>query len=195
MQDAMALKELFEKQKKGNKDENKADDNEEILQFIGFIIGTEEYAIPILNILEIVKPIGYTRVPETPNYVLGVFNLRGNVFPLISLRLKFGLPPEKLNKDMRYLVVRHNDQIAGFYIDRLTEAIRIKQSDIDPVPETLLENNQLIFGIGKREDKLVSILKVEEILKKRLLRVLVNPKEIRVCFYTPRHWHKKLWSV
>ncbi|CCB79370.1 positive regulator of CheA protein activity (CheW) [Helicobacter bizzozeronii CIII-1] len=166
MQDAMALKELFEKQKKGNKDENKADDNEEILQFIGFIIGTEEYAIPILNILEIVKPIGYTRVPETPNYVLGVFNLRGNVFPLISLRLKFGLPPEKLNKDMRYLVVRHNDQIAGFYIDRLTEAIRIKQSDIDPVPETLLENNQLIFGIGKREDKLVSILKVEEILKK-----------------------------
>ncbi|BDQ26928.1 chemotaxis protein CheW [Helicobacter heilmannii] len=165
MQDAMALKELFEKQKRGGKDE-KPEDNEEILQFIGFIIGNEEYAIPILNILEIVKPIGYTRVPETPNYVLGVFNLRGNVFPLISLRLKFGLPAEKLNKDMRYLVVRHNDQIAGFYIDRLTEAIRIKQSDIDPVPETLLENNQLIYGIGKREDKLVSILKVEEILKK-----------------------------
>nr|WP_053825593.1 chemotaxis protein CheW [Helicobacter heilmannii] len=161
----MALKELFEKQKRGGKDE-KPEDNEEILQFIGFIIGNEEYAIPILNILEIVKPIGYTRVPETPNYVLGVFNLRGNVFPLISLRLKFGLPAEKLNKDMRYLVVRHNDQIAGFYIDRLTEAIRIKQSDIDPVPETLLENNQLIYGIGKREDKLVSILKVEEILKK-----------------------------
>ncbi|WP_286349475.1 chemotaxis protein CheW [Helicobacter felistomachi] len=161
----MTLKELFEKQKRGGQDE-KPEDNEEVLQFIGFIIGNEEYAIPILNILEIVKPIGYTRVPETPNYVLGVFNLRGNVFPLISLRLKFGLPAEKMNKDMRYLVVRHNDQIAGFFIDRLTEAIRIKQSDIDPVPETLLENNQLIFGIGKREDKLVSILKVEEILKK-----------------------------
>ncbi|WP_233704326.1 chemotaxis protein CheW [Helicobacter cynogastricus] len=164
MKDAMALKEIFDKQK--NKDEIKAGDTEEILQFIGFIIGSEEYAIPILNILEIVKPIDCTRVPETPKYVLGVFNLRGNVFPLISLRLKFGLPSEKPNKDMRYLVVRHNDQIAGFYIDRLTEAIRIKQSDIDPVPETLLENNQLIFGIGKREDKLVSILKVEEILKK-----------------------------
>ncbi|BEG56788.1 Purine-binding chemotaxis protein CheW [Helicobacter sp. NHP21005] len=163
--DTMTLKELFEKQKRGGQDE-KPEDNEEVLQFIGFIIGNEEYAIPILNILEIVKPIGYTRVPETPNYVLGVFNLRGNVFPLISLRLKFGLPAEKMNKDMRYLVVRHNDQIAGFFIDRLTEAIRIKQSDIDPVPETLLENNQLIFGIGKREDKLVSILKVEEILKK-----------------------------
>ncbi|BDQ28524.1 chemotaxis protein CheW [Helicobacter ailurogastricus] len=164
MQDAIALKELFEKQKKGEVE--KQEDTEEILQFIGFIIGSEEYAIPILNILEIVKPIGYTRVPETPNYVLGVFNLRGNVFPLISLRLKFGLSAEKLNKDMRYLVVRHKDQIAGFFIDRLTEAIRIKQSDIDPVPETLLENNQLIYGIGKREDKLVSILKVEEILKK-----------------------------
>lgn len=66
------LKDLFEKQKEASAG-SKQEDNEEILQFIGFIIGDEEYAIPILNILEIVKPIGYTRVPETPNYVLGVF--------------------------------------------------------------------------------------------------------------------------
>ncbi|MGL2854641.1 chemotaxis protein CheW, partial [Helicobacter pylori] len=91
------LKDLFERQKEASAG-SKQEDNEEILQFIGFIIGDEEYAIPILNILEIVKPIGYTRVPETPNYVLGVFNLRGNVFPLISLRLKFGLKAEKQNK-------------------------------------------------------------------------------------------------
>ncbi len=159
------LKDLFERQKEASVG-SKQEDNEEILQFIGFIIGDEEYAIPILNILEIVKPIGYTRVPETPNYVLGVFNLRGNVFPLISLRLKFGLKTEKQNKDTRYLVVRHNDQIAGFFIDRLTEAIRIKQTDIDPVPETLSDNNNLTYGIGKQNDRLVTILRVEEILKK-----------------------------
>ncbi|GHP65034.1 hypothetical protein JP0046_14090 [Helicobacter pylori] len=66
------LKDLFEKQKEASAG-SKQEDNEEILQFIGFIIGDEEYAIPILNILEIVKPIGYTRVPETPNYVRGEY--------------------------------------------------------------------------------------------------------------------------
>lgn len=93
---------------------------------------------------------------------------------MISLRLKFGLKAEKQNKDTRYLVVRHNDQIAGFFIDRLTEAIRIKQTDIDPVPETLSDNNNLTYGIGKQNDRLVTILRVEEILKKTF-KILVYP--------------------
>lgn len=64
-------------------------EREEIVQLVGFIVGDEEYAIPILNIQEIIKPIEYTRVPSVPEYVLGVFNLRGSVIPLIDLRKKF----------------------------------------------------------------------------------------------------------
>ena len=60
-------------------------EREEIVQLVGFIVGDEEYAIPILNIQEIIKPIEYTRVPSVPDYVLGVFNLRGSVIPLIDL--------------------------------------------------------------------------------------------------------------
>ena len=66
-------------------------EREEIVQLVGFIVGDEEYAIPILNIQEIIKPIEYTRVPSVPDYVLGVFNLRGSVIPLIDLRKKFSL--------------------------------------------------------------------------------------------------------
>ena len=79
----------------------------------------------------------------TPSYVLGVFNLRGNVYPLIDLRAKFGLPVIKQNKDTRYIVIKHNDEVAGFVIDKLTEAIKINEADIEPTPETLNEEADL----------------------------------------------------
>lgn len=156
------IKDLFKAQSK----QVTESEPEDILQVVGFLVGSEEFAVPILSIQEIVKPIEFTRVPGTPEYVLGVFNLRGNVFPLINLRLKFGLPEIKQNKDTRYIVVKHNDEVAGFVIDKLTEAVRIKETDIDPTPETFNEEANLIYGIGKQKDRLITILKVEYLLKR-----------------------------
>jgi purine-binding chemotaxis protein CheW len=87
------LKQIIDKQaiqKNGGLDQS-----DDIVQLVGFIIGEEEYAVPILSIQEIIKPITWTRVPQTPAYILGVFNLRGSVIPLIDLRTKFGLGPKK----------------------------------------------------------------------------------------------------
>ncbi|PAF51440.1 chemotaxis protein CheW [Helicobacter sp. 13S00401-1] len=165
MTDNNALKDVFSKQRANAEGSNKVE-TENVVQVIGFIIGSEEFAVPILNVREIVKPIEYTRVPGTPDYVLGVFNLRGNVFPLINLRMKFGIPAIKQDQDTRYLVVNHNDDIAGFVIDKLTEAIRIDESDIDSIPDTLNEQDNLMYGIGKREDRLITILKVDSLLKR-----------------------------
>ena len=143
------------------------DDADEVLQVIGFVVGNEEFSVPILNVIEIVKPIEYTRVPGTPPYVLGVFNLRGNVYPLINLRLKFGMQAIKQDKDTRYLVIRQNDDIAGFVIDKLTAAITLPQSVIDPVPETLANDQAgLISGVGKQEDHLITMIKIDALLKR-----------------------------
>ena len=139
---------------------------ENVVQLVGFMVGEEEFAVPILGIQEIIKPIEYTRVPKTPPYVLGVFNLRGSVLPLIDLRMKFGLSKSKENEDTRYMVIKHNDEVAGFVIDRLTQATRIKESAIDPAPETLNDEQNLIYGVGKQKEKLISILNVEALLKR-----------------------------
>lgn len=154
------LKEVLEKQQ--NKGED-ATSVEKTLHIIGFMIGNEEFAVPILNVKEIIKPIEYTRVPAVPNYVLGVFNLRGTVLPLISMRLKFGLSAIKQDADTRFLVVTQRDEMIGFMIDRLTSAIRIPENDIEPIPETFNENQNLLQGIGKREDRLITILNVENL--------------------------------
>ncbi|WP_458700782.1 chemotaxis protein CheW [Sulfurospirillum sp. 1307] len=158
------LKQILQKQQKQIEEPQKTD--EDIVQLVGFIIGDEEYAIPILNIVEIIKPIEYTRVPSVPDYVLGVFNIRGNVIPLIDLRRKFNLPPINPTPDTRYIVMKGENNIAGFVIDRLTEAIRINQNRIDPPPETISTDAGMIYGIGKREDSMLTILKVESLLKR-----------------------------
>ena len=160
------VKEILEKQMVSIGDSNSAEP-EEVLQVIGFVVGSEEFAVPILNVKEIIKPTEFTRVPGTPNYVLGVFNMRGNVYPLIDLRLKFGLPAIKQDKDTRYLIVQRNDDFAGFVIDKLTAAITLSSSEIDPVPETLITSQGgTIDGVGKRADRLITILKVDVLLKK-----------------------------
>lgn len=138
--------------------------DEGILQLVGFMVGDEEFSVPILSIQEIVKPIEYTRIPSTPTYVLGVFNLRGNVIPLISLRMKFGLPEAKNTDDTRMIVIKDKNQVIGYVIDKLTEALRIRESDIDPAPETAVQDEKLIYGVGKRDDRIITILNIEGLM-------------------------------
>ena len=101
-----------------------------------------------------------------PEFVLGVFNMRGNVTPLIDLRIMFGVQNPKMTDTTRYIVMVYEDNVAGFVIDRLTEAIRMKKSKIDTPPETLLHAKGMIAGIGKRDDNILTILKAEGLLKR-----------------------------
>lgn len=158
------VKEVLRRQQSRSEDSKTEVEVERMV--VGFMVGEEEFAVPILSIKEIIKPIEFTRVPGAPDYVMGVFNLRGTVIPLINLRMKFGLVPERQNENTRYVVMHENDQIAGFVIDRLTEAIRLKESSIDPAPETIQEGENIIYGVGKKDDRIITILKTEGLLKR-----------------------------
>ncbi len=142
------------------------DQSDDIVQLVGFIIGEEEYAVPILAIQEIIKPFTWTRVPQVPPYILGVFNLRGAVIPLIDLRQKFGLSKQKHNDETRFFVLKNGEDVAGFVIDRLTMAIRIKKTDIGPAPDTISGDDTMIDGVGKQEDRIITILKVDKLLER-----------------------------
>ena len=158
------LKEIISKQ--SEQQNGGLDQSDNIVQLVGFIIGEEEYAVPILTIQEIIKPIPWTRVPQTPKYVIGVFNLRGSVIPLIDLRTKFGLPPKNHNDETRFFVLKQDDEVAGFVIDRLTAAIRIKKTDIGPPPDTIASEESMIEGVGKQKGKILTILKVNKLLER-----------------------------
>jgi len=159
------LKQIIDKQG-AQQAESGLDQSDDIVQLVGFIIGDEEFAVPILSIQEIIKPFPWTRVPQVPPYVLGVFNLRGAVIPLIDLRAKFGLQSKKHSDETRFIVMRYGDDVAGFVIDRLTMAIRIKKENIGPAPDTLSGDDTMIEGVGKQQDKIITILKVHKLLER-----------------------------
>ena len=158
------LKDIINKQ--SDQQNSVVEQLDDVVQLVGFMIGDEEYAVPILSIQEIIKPFTWTRVPQVPAYVLGVFNLRGSVIPLIDLRTKFGLPTRKHSEDTRFIVMRNGDDVAGFVIDRLTMAIRIKKENIGPAPDTVSGDDTIIDGVGKQEDKIITILKVNKLLER-----------------------------
>jgi purine-binding chemotaxis protein CheW len=159
------LKQIINKQSE-HQDNDDFSHSDDVVQLVGFIIGEEEYAVPILAIQEIIKPFEWTRVPQVPKYVVGVFNMRGAVIPLIDLRLKFGLNSVKQSDETRFIVMRNGDDVAGFIIDRLTMAIRIKKTDIGPAPDTINGDDTMISGVGKQEDRIITILKVDKLLER-----------------------------
>ncbi|GHV06228.1 chemotaxis protein CheW [Campylobacterota bacterium] len=152
------------KQKREASEPSKHDEG--VVQLVCFMVDDEEFAVPILSIQEIIKPIEATRVPSTPNYVLGVFNLRGNVLPLIDLRSKFSGQKSVYTEETRFIVIQNKNQVSGFVIDKLTEATRLKESDIDPAPEGMESEENHIYGVGKREESIITILRIEALLKR-----------------------------
>lgn len=158
------LQQIINKQHKTLSGEDSKID--EVIQLVGFIVGDEEFSVPILSIQEIIKPISWTRVPQTPEYIIGVFNLRGSVIPLIDLRSRFGLQTMKHTEETRFIVMKNNDDVAGFVIDRLTEAIRLPKRDVGPAPETIAAEESLIDGVGKQADRIITILKVDKLLER-----------------------------
>ncbi|MDR1452024.1 MAG: chemotaxis protein CheW [Helicobacteraceae bacterium] len=160
------LKEVLRSQQRQKDAQNEPARDEDVVQLVCFMVDDEEFAVPILSIMEIIKPLAATRVPSTPEYVVGVFNLRGNVLPLIDLKRKFNGRKSSYTDETRFIVIRNKNQRSGFVIDKLTEAIRLKESDIDPAPESLDSDDNHIYGVGKRADSIITILRIEALFKR-----------------------------
>ncbi len=92
--------------------------NTELLQFVTFNLGEEEYGIEILKVQEIIRMIAITRVPNSPEFINGVINLRGRVIPVLDLGKRIGLPEKERNNDSRIIVVEIQKKIkASWFLE------------------------------------------------------------------------------
>ena len=161
-----SLNDVIKKQQQMISEPDK-DKTEDVEQLVGFVVGEEEFAVPILSIQEIIKPIEWTKVPFVPDYVLGVFNLRGNVLPLIDLRRKFGVPDSDIDENTRFIVMKIKGEDVAFIIDRLTSALRIPKKNILPPPDTYSNEDEIIEGVGRLDDgRIITILKIDNLIKR-----------------------------
>jgi len=140
-------------------------EGDEILQLVSFKIANEEFGINILRVQEIIRLMDITQLPEVPELVHGIINLRDKVIPIINLRRRLGLEDKESDKDSRIIIVEIGDTIFGFIVDSVSEVLRIPENTIQPPPETISEiDSKNISGISKLEDRLLIILDLENTL-------------------------------
>lgn len=133
-------------------------------QFVGFRLHGEEYAIAITEIREIIlmKPI--TRLPQVPDSIEGLINLRGHVIPLVNLRRRFGLSFRPFDDETRIIVVSIAEKTVGFIVDEVTQVMRISSEQIQAVPiSTVAATERFIHGLAKLEDRLLIILNTSKL--------------------------------
>ena len=140
---------------------------ESLIQLVGFHLGDEEYGFEIQRVQEINRIVEITRVPRTPDFVMGVINLRGKVIPVINLRERFGLPPKEADKDTRIVVVEIQNKILGIMVDAVSEVLRIPASTIEPPPDIVTGvDAAYIEGIAKLPERLLILLDLDKILSR-----------------------------
>jgi len=136
-----------------------------LLQLVTFHLGEEEFAVDILNIQGINRMVQVTRVPNSPEFVEGIINLRGQVIPIIDLRKRLNMPHKEYDKQTRFIVVEIHKLVTGFIVDNVNEVLRIDRNVTEAAP-SLISNvsNDFITGIAKLEDRLITLLDLDKIL-------------------------------
>jgi purine-binding chemotaxis protein CheW len=136
-----------------------------VTQLVSFTLEDVEYGIDILRVHEILRIPEITRLPNTPSYIKGVINLRGNVIPVVDVRERFGFPQIEITDLTRIIVIESEGRQIGLFVDNVSQVIRINEKNIDP-PADLIEgvSEDFITGIGRLKDHLIVILNLTNIL-------------------------------
>ncbi len=144
--------------------DNEAFSNE-LLQLVTFKLENEEFGVDILNIQGINRMVEVTKVPNSPEYVEGIINLRGQVIPIIDLRKRLNMPDRAYSKDTRFIVVEFKNKVVGFIVDSVNKVLRIDRKLTEPPPKTATRiDSEYITAVGKLEDSLLILLDFERIL-------------------------------
>ena len=136
-----------------------------VVEYLGFWVADEEYAVEIVEIQEIIKLPLITEVPRVHASVLGIISLRGTIVPVLDLRVVLGLSRDPLTRASRILVLRASGDPIGLLVDRVTSVARLERDAIEAAPQALRrETEELIEGVGRVEGRMVIVLDADAIM-------------------------------
>lgn len=148
-----------------------------VIQLVSFDVGGEEFGLDILRVQEIIRIPQLTRVPNSPNFVDGVINLRGRVVPVIALRKCLGLNDRPHDKQTRIIVVEVSGNILGLIVDSVSEILRIPVDAIEPPPRLGKVEREYVSGVGKLDGRLLILLNLDRLMSdadKAVVQAAVN---------------------
>jgi len=136
------------------------------MHIVGFKVGRETYGVPITSLHEIVRVPEITAVPDAPDFMEGVINLRGKIVSVLDLRKRLGEPEAVSNRRNRILVVEHKGRLSGLIVDSASEVLKIPAADVEPSPTESLEGGlNCVTGLGKYQGRLIVLLDMAKLLE------------------------------
>jgi len=133
-------------------------------QFLTFSLGEEEYGVDILKVQEIKGYVPTTRIPNAPDDVRGVLNLRGTIVPIVDLRRKFNLAEVVYDQFTAIVVIVVQERVMGMVVDSVSEVMSIPPGDIQPPPDFGAMNGSMLRGMARVGEKLIILLDIDAVL-------------------------------
>lgn len=133
------------------------------VQLASFRIGSEMFALDIMRIKEIIRPLKLTPIPKAPAFIEGVINLRGAVIPIIDLRKRFDQPAES-GRLTRIIICSAAGRILGLVVDEVIEVRRYSRQEVQPTPSFRYGGADFFLGVCRRDEDLVLLLDLDAIL-------------------------------
>ena len=161
-------------------DEEKNPDLEEDTlkdKYLTFTLGEEVYGIDIRVVIEIIGIQRITKVPEVPEYVRGIINLRGKIIPVVDMRLRFRQQYREYTDRTCIVVVEINGVLIGLIVDAVSEVLDIREENVVPPPDLRASQNKYIRGIGKLESGVVMLLDWEKLFSEEDQEIMGSSTE------------------
>jgi purine-binding chemotaxis protein CheW len=133
-------------------------------RFLTFAIEREQYGIEIKYVIEIIGIQPITMVPELPDYIRGIINLRGKIIPVMDIRQRFRKEAGQYNDRTCVIVININNMALGLIVDNVAEVLSIQENEITDPPEISRESNRYIKGIGKVGNEVILLLDCSKLL-------------------------------
>jgi purine-binding chemotaxis protein CheW len=136
------------------------------LHLVTFLLEREAYGVPVHRVREVIRVGEMTRVPQAPEHVRGVTNLRGRILPVVELRSRLGLTPAVVTPKSRIVVTEAHGRILGLLVDAVLQVTRIPADTVQPPPEDIMTPQaDWLAGVARRPDRLLILLELDAILQ------------------------------
>ena len=154
----------------GSSEDASRPENSEIRKFVTFAVGNEEYAVDIIRVREIQAWSEVTILPNQPDYMRGVLNLRGIIVPIFDLRCRFGQGITEATQLHVVVIFAIQDRIVGVLVDRVSDILTIESTEIRPVPEMEgRADSKYILGLVTAEERMVALLDSDNLFSSEIV--------------------------
>lgn len=139
--------------------------NDPILQWVTFRLDNETYGINVMQVQEVLRVTEIAPVPGSPDYVMGIINLRGNVVTVLDTRRRFGLAPNEMDDSTRIVVIEAEENVVGILVDSVSEVVELRRSAVEASPNVGNdESSKYIEGVANHDGELLILVDINKLM-------------------------------